>query len=58
MSHTSRACLALCFLLCAAPGLADPATESAVCLECHDYGEDSPMHAVLDGSHGLSGDAE
>jgi predicted CXXCH cytochrome family protein len=31
---------------------------SAVCLDCHDFGPDSPVHAVLAGSHGLSGDQE
>lgn len=31
---------------------------SAVCLDCHDFGPESPVHAVLAGSHGLSGDAE
>ncbi len=31
---------------------------SAVCLDCHDFGPESPVHAVLAGSHGLSGDEE
>lgn len=31
---------------------------SAACLDCHDFGPESPVHAVLAGSHGLSGDAE
>jgi nitrate/TMAO reductase-like tetraheme cytochrome c subunit len=31
---------------------------SAPCIECHDFGPDSPVHAVLAGSHGLSGDAQ
>ena len=31
--------------------------ESAACLGCHDFGPDSPVHAVLAGSHGISGDS-
>ena len=27
------------------------------CLDCHDYGADSPVHQVLLGSHGIEGDA-
>ena len=38
------------------PGSA--AASSAVCLDCHDFGPESPVHAVLAGSHGLSGDEE
>lgn len=28
------------------------------CLQCHDFGPDAPVHALLSGSHGISGDAE
>jgi predicted CXXCH cytochrome family protein len=31
--------------------------DTALCLDCHDFGSDSPVHAVLSGSHGISGDA-
>jgi predicted CXXCH cytochrome family protein len=31
-------------------------TDPAECLDCHDYGDDSPVHRVLAGAHGL--DAE
>lgn len=34
------------------------ADNSAICLDCHDFGPESPVHAVLAGSHGLSGDEE
>jgi len=34
------------------------AASSAACLDCHDFGPESPVHAVLAGSHGLSGDEE
>lgn len=29
-----------------------------VCLHCHDYGEDAPVHQVLLGSHGIEGEGE
>ena len=34
------------------------AAHSTACLACHDFGPDSPVHALLAGSHGLSGDDE
>ena len=48
-------------VLCLAPvAMADNATEEAVavCLECHDYSDDAPVHQVLQGSHGIEGDPE
>lgn len=51
-------------LLCLLLGLSLAAAAAAVqagadsgpqqCLECHDYGEDSPVHPLLAGSHGMS----
>ncbi|QFU76812.1 hypothetical protein EY643_14785 [Halioglobus maricola] len=55
----------ICLLLLPALAMAatdnvDPATASAiqVCLDCHDYGDDAPVHQVLQGSHGIEGDPE
>jgi predicted CXXCH cytochrome family protein len=38
--------------------LAEQHSDAQQCLQCHDYGADSPVHALLEGSHGLAGDAE
>jgi len=31
---------------------------SELCISCHDFGPESPVHAVMAGSHGTNGDAE
>ena len=34
------------------------AHDSAACLDCHDFGPEAKVHALLAGSHGLAGDNE
>lgn len=54
-AKTVRFAAALLAAMLALPGRA-AATDPAECLDCHDYGDDSPVHRVLAGAHGL--DAE
>lgn len=37
-------------------GAGNPLESSELCLGCHDFGPDSPVHAVLAGSHGIGAD--
>ncbi|MEP4146944.1 MAG: cytochrome c3 family protein [Halioglobus sp.] len=53
MKHYLRA-LILLGSLCSAALAAAQATEGAgQCLDCHDYGDDSPVHEVLSSAHGI-----
>lgn len=51
-------------ILLATPAVSGQAQEdkaaaiSARCLGCHDFGTESPVHALLSGSHGIAGDPE
>lgn len=56
MNRHLIACLAACLFALALPASAEDGASPQACLECHDYGEDSPVHKVLQGAHGL--DAE
>ena len=50
---------ALCSLSSAANAqTSSPATDSSVCLTCHDFGPDSPVHPMLAGAHGQSDNAD
>jgi predicted CXXCH cytochrome family protein len=55
----NRPGIILTILLLTTTALAQDGTEgAALCLGCHDFGPDSSVHAVLAGSHGISGEAE
>ena len=49
--------LTACLFAFAAALSAQESAGPAACLECHDYGEDSPVHKVLAGAHGLDADS-
>ncbi|RLQ21306.1 hypothetical protein DWB85_13455 [Seongchinamella sediminis] len=54
MRNTVIAGLALLLLGLGAAAATAEETGSQACLECHDYGEDSPVHLVLAGAHGTA----
>ncbi len=59
MTRPIRSALLCCLLGFALP--LEPQAEEIEpeqCLECHDYGEDSPVHQVLAGSHGMADPGE
>lgn len=59
---TAVACLLL-LIGASNRSIADEAVSSAAeraqqCLECHDFGPESPVHPLLGGSHGIAGDSQ
>ena len=56
MKRLTLAALAVCLLTLSSALPARESPDPRACLECHDYGEDSTVHKVLAGVHGL--DAE
>ena len=54
MRNTLIAGLATVLLGLGASAVSAQETGSQACLECHDYGEDSPVHLVLAGAHGTA----
>ncbi|WP_165954310.1 NapC/NirT family cytochrome c [Seongchinamella unica] len=54
MRMTIIAGLAAIVLTLGTSGATAQASSSEACLECHDYGEDSPVHLVLAGAHGTA----
>lgn len=53
MKHYLRAAILVGALSAAAGSLAQNPGDARECLECHDYGDDSPVHEVLSGAHGI-----
>ncbi len=59
MPAAAKRLFALCFaaLVCAAApawSSQDGQVTTQECLGCHDFGDDSPVHAVMSGSHGVT----
>ena len=58
VGKTAAALLLAAAAIIARADTSAPAGDAALCLGCHDFGPDSPVHQVQAGSHGTSDNPE